>query len=221
MFLIDFEMQAIQVFPLDKTFPRSVFYEFPGKRNSEIAATVPDKFAFRKFPMQYGDYLSAFTLIQKEIHAGNTFLTNLTFPTIIETSLSLREIFLYGRAKYKLLVDNQFLCFSPETFVRISDDIISTYPMKGTISSAIKDPDGKILADIKEMAEHCTVVDLLRNDLSQVAHDVKVDRFRYIERVGTNEGELLQVSSEITGKLPKGYRTGLVKSYFHFYLQVR
>jgi len=206
MFIIDFEMKAIQVFRLDNLFPESVLYEFPGTSNSGIATAAPHKFVFRKFPMPYGDYLSAFDFIQSEIHAGNTFLTNLTFPTRIETSLSLREIFKYCKAKYKLLVDNRFVCFSPETFVRISDDIISTYPMKGTISSVIEDPDGKILADTKEMAEHCTVVDLLRNDLSQVAHNVRVDRFRYIERIRTNEGELLQVSSEITGKLLKGYR---------------
>ena len=43
---------------------------------------------------------------------------------------------------------------------------------------------------------------------------LKVDRFRYIERVGTNEGELLQVSSEITGKLPKGYRNRLGEILF-------
>jgi para-aminobenzoate synthetase component 1 len=214
MFLIDFEMKDIMVYRLDSQFPRSVLYEFPGMKNSEITAAIPDKFTFTKFPVPYEDYLKAFKGIQKDIHAGNTFLANLTFPTLIETSLSLREIFLHSKAKYKLLVDNQFVCFSPETFVRINGDDITTFPMKGTISSATNDADEKILADTKELAEHCTIVDLLRNDLSQFAMKVNVDRFRYIERINTHEGILLQVSSEISGKMPKGYRNKLGEIIF-------
>jgi len=161
LFIIDFEMKAIEIFRLDKPFPRSVLYEFPGVRNSESPTTAPDNFIFRKFPMNYEDYLTAYAIIQREIHAGNTFLTNLTFPTLIETSLSLREIYLHCNAKYKFLLENQFVCFSPETFIRITDDIVSTFPMKGTISSAINDPEEKILTDTKEMAEHFTIVDLM------------------------------------------------------------
>jgi para-aminobenzoate synthetase component 1 len=61
------------------------------------------------------------------------------------------------------------------------------------------------MADRKEEAEHYTIVDLIRNDLNSVAKQVKVERFRYIERVETNYGALLQASSKITGKLPKDY----------------
>jgi para-aminobenzoate synthetase component 1 len=205
LFMVDFEMKAIRVIPLDKTFPQSILYHFPYMRNSEIATSNPGNFVFRKLPMSFEDYLPAYNIIQEEIQTGNTFLTNLTFPTSIDTTLSLREIFLQCSAKYKLFVENLFVCFSPETFVRIHNDVISTYPMKGTISSAVDDPGKKILTDTKEMAEHCTIVDLLRNDLSQVAYNVNVERFRYIDRIKTHEGELLQVSSEISGRLPEGY----------------
>lgn len=49
-------------------------------------------------------------------------------------------------------------------------------------------------------------MDLLRNDLSIHADRVHVERFRYIDRIATRRGDILQVSSEIAGRLPAGYR---------------
>ena len=62
-----------------------------------------------------------------------------------------------------------------------------------------------ILNDPKELAEHITIVDLIRNDISQVASNVVVKRFRYIEEIRTHEKNLLQVSSEIVGDLTPDY----------------
>jgi para-aminobenzoate synthetase component 1 len=73
--------------------------------------------------------------------------------------------------------------------------------MKGTIDAAIDNAAETILNDKKEYAEHCTIVDLIRNDLSMVAKDVFVERFRYIDKIKTHEKELLQVSSKISGQL--------------------
>lgn len=55
------------------------------------------------------------------------------------------------------------------------------------------------------MAEHVTIVDLIRNDLSMIATDVRVNRFRYVERINAGGKDLLQVSSEISGKLMPHY----------------
>ena len=54
--------------------------------------------------------------------------------------------------------------------------------MKGTIDANIKDAKKRILNNEKEMAEHIMVVDLLRNDLGIISKDIKVKKFRYIER---------------------------------------
>lgn len=43
------------------------------------------------------------------------------------------------------------------------------------------------------------VVDLLRNDLSIVAKNVKVENFRYVDVIEAGEKELLHVSSHISG----------------------
>jgi len=98
-----------------------------------------------------------------------------------------------------------FTVLSPETFVKIRDGVISSFPMKGTIDATLPNAESVILADPKEKAEHATIVDLIRNDLSLVAEQVEVKRYRYIDNLVTNKGNLLQVSSEITGRLPENY----------------
>jgi para-aminobenzoate synthetase component 1 len=159
--------------------------------------------------MAFSDYEVAFADIRKQIKAGNSFLTNLTFPTPIDINLTFNQIFELSQAKYKVLIENEFLCFSPETFVTIQQGIISTFPMKGTINASVPMADQLIMSNTKEIAEHNTVVDLLRNDLSLVAKDVTLKRFRYIDRITTHLGELLQVSSEISGRLPDNYHQHL------------
>jgi para-aminobenzoate synthetase component 1 len=59
------------------------------------------------------------------------------------------------------------------------------------------------------MAEHVMVVDLLRNDLSMVSKKVRVDKFRYIEKIKAGERELLQVSSKIHGELEESWQDRL------------
>ena len=158
-------------------------------------------YAFSKAPIGFEQYNSMFEKVMKEIHYGNTFLINLTCSTLINTDLSLRDIFLRARAKYKVLLNNEFVCFSPETFIQIKDGDIFTFPMKGTIDAGLKGAKYKILNDGKERAEHSTIVDLLRNDLSLVSTHVKVEQFRYLEKLKTNQKNLIQVSSKIKGKL--------------------
>ncbi len=55
--------------------------------------------------------------------------------------------------------------------------------MKGTMDASIENAEEKLMTDIKEISEHNTIVDLIRNDLSIVAKNVEVERFRYIEKI--------------------------------------
>ena len=104
---------------------------------------------------------------------------------------------------------HSFVCFSPETFVRIKGGRIYSYPMKGTLDASLPDAEKQLMEDEKEAAEHATIVDLIRNDLSRVAEDVRVDKYRYIDVLHTNKGDILQTSSEISGRLPEDYRNHL------------
>ena len=205
LFVIDYEMENILLYRMDESLPLNIAFSFPNeKRNISETFTIR-KFSFHKYPVSFKKYAIAFKLVQEQISAGNSFLLNLTFPSLIETNLSLREIFDYSNALYKLWIDNELVVFSPETFIRIRDGIITSNPMKGTIRASEPNALMKILHDPKETAEHHTIVDLIRNDLSLIATNVNVTRFRYIEKIQTNQDDILQVSSEITGNLPDDY----------------
>lgn len=107
------------------------------------------------------------------------------------------------------MVKDSFTVFSPEIFVRIHQGRICSFPMKGTIDASIPDAAQLLINDPKEAAEHATIVDLIRNDLSMVANQVSVSRYRYIDTLRTNLGSILQTSSEIQGTLPDDYHAHL------------
>ena len=60
-----------------------------------------------------------FDNVFRRLEYGDSFLTNLTIKTEIILNRSLRDIFFQSRAKYKLLFGDEFLVFSPETFIQI------------------------------------------------------------------------------------------------------
>ena len=150
------------------------------------------------------EYSRMFATVREGLMRGDSFLANLTVATGVECTATLRDVFLHSRAPYRLLIGNDFVCFSPEPFVRIEGRKISTFPMKGTADASVAGAERRLLDDVKETCEHFTIVDLMRNDLGSVAEGVKVERFRYVERIATAKGDILQTSSEICGTIPAG-----------------
>lgn len=161
---------------------------------------------FEAEPIGFDRYREAFDRVMVHLRRGDTYLLNLTFATRIHSRFSLHELYVMSRAPYKLRFADRFIVFSPEAFVRISDGVIRTHPMKGTIDASLPDAGDRILSDKKEYFEHNTIVDLLRNDLSMISTGVKVIRFRYIDTIRSQGQTLLQVSSEIGGNLAPDYR---------------
>ena len=154
-------------------------------------------------------YQRAFQLVRAGLQRGDSFLTNLTFPTPVRLPVDLPTVYRSVEAKYRVLLPGEFVCFTPETFVTIDrQGVIATSPMKGT---AVDTPAGReaLLADPKEIAEHATIVDLMRNDLSQVASGVHVTNYRYLRPTERRGGALVQTSTDIEGKLPPGWRARL------------
>jgi para-aminobenzoate synthetase component 1 len=162
-------------------------------------------FNFSKNPISFEEYEAKFNHIQVGLHRGDSFLANLTAETPIDTDARLADIYQFAHALYKLSVQDHFVVFSPECFVQIRDQRIYSYPMKGTSSASEQGPE-ILRNDPKEQAEHATIVDLIRNDLSQVAFPVRVDRYKYIEEIKTHEGNLWQMSSVISGDVLPEYQ---------------
>jgi Anthranilate/para-aminobenzoate synthases component I len=203
-FMVDFLQQRPVVIPLGDLEAHGVRIEMGGFSNGKLCEGGK---SVSVSSMGYSNksYISQFDRVVSEIRKGNSFLVNLTCQTPISLNASLLDVFQQADARYKLLYQDRFVVFSPETFVKIEDGTISSFPMKGTIDAALPGACEAILSNAKEKAEHCTIVDLIRNDLSLVASNVRVKRFRYIDELFTDKGSLLQVSSEITGQLPDDY----------------
>lgn len=205
LFVLDYALSDCLVVPLAEIDSSEIMYNLQGKSNENAVVEIPDKIEFSKTPVSFSEYQKKFDIVFRNIQHGNSYLTNLTQPTQVSTNLSLQQLYCVGSAKFKLYFKNQFVVFSPEPFVKISDEKIFSYPMKGTIDAEIENAEQILLNDQKETAEHNTIVDLIRNDLSMVAENVTVHRFRYLEKLSTNYKTLLQMSSEICGDLPGDY----------------
>jgi para-aminobenzoate synthetase component I len=210
-FMLDFNLQNGVVSTINEINPDEILFSVNGNTNSIVPSDIsfPEQTKFGKSPVSFEEYNRQFNIIQKHILHGDSYLVNLTCATPVKTNLSLLQIFYKSQANYKLWYRDQMVVFSPEIFVQIKDNYIYSFPMKGTIDANITKAVEVILNDEKEAAEHATIVDLIRNDLSMVAEDVKVDEYRFIDAVVTHEGKLLQVSSKISGKLADGFHSRL------------
>jgi len=204
LFISDFKAQNIKIIKLTDLKSEDIQYSI-----SDIKSVKQFKNTCIKIPIPFSNYKKKFDKVIEKIKSGDTYLLNLTQTTKLKTNYTLKEIFTQANAKYKLRYKNEFVCFSPECFIKIQNNTIHTYPMKGTIDSSIENAKEKILNDKKELAEHVMIVDLLRNDLSIVSKKVKVDRFRYCETIDAGDKKLLQVSSKISGKLENNWQDNL------------
>jgi len=203
LFYTNFKGTIAKVYRLDELEEHGIEYAINAahKPHNTVALT--------KHPISFENYKIMFDQLISQIKEGNTYLANLTQPTAIECHLTLKEIFETANAAYKLHVKDSFVCFSPEPFIVIENNTITTYPMKGTIDASLPNAASLILNNEKEMAEHIMVVDLLRNDLSIVAKEVKVNQFRYLQKIKAGEKELLHVSSEVSGQLDINWKDSL------------
>ena len=206
LFAVDFEMNHPFAVPLQEVDDCNLLFRVNGVTNMPSAHKTDKPLHFQSFPVSKKRYCEAFGQVQRHIGRGDSFLLNLTMPSEIKTNFTLKEIFLNSDAPYKLWLKDQMVVFSPETFVKTEGERIRSFPMKGTMDASLPNARELLLSNRKELAEHYTIVDLIRNDLSIVAKEVAVERFRYIDRVKTHRKVLLQMSSEISGILRAEYR---------------
>jgi para-aminobenzoate synthetase component 1 len=203
-FLIDFLAEKPLIFELTDS-SENIWWQIPGFSNIPKNTSIKVLQTWKTFPISFNVYKVGFDKIMWHIHNGDSYLLNFTQPTPIETNLTPEEIFHVSSAPYKIYLKDEFVCFSPETFVKIENGKIYSFPMKGTIDAEIENAEEIILSDSKEIAEHNTIVDLIRNDMSLVAENVTVEKFRYLSHIKTNNKNLWQVSSKISGDLPVNY----------------
>jgi para-aminobenzoate synthetase component 1 len=218
VFLIDFEQNKPLAWPIE-TCPDWFQFKFTKISSSNQVTSSSTNFdqtfssieqltfenSLIKHPISLSDYQHKFNQVMDALQKGDSFLMNLTIPTPVQNKLDFKSYFDHAKSKYVIWLKEEFIAFSPETFIQIDNGKIATFPMKGTIDASLPNAKELLLNDPKELAEHATIVDLLRNDLSRVASKVKVTNFRYYEEIPTQNGLIGQVSSAIEGELPKDY----------------
>lgn len=159
-------------------------------------------------------YRRGFARIKEAIRAGDIYQANLSRR--ITMALSVPPAIAYRRLRAAQPVPNgafldlgrrQILSNSPECFLHVAGNTVSTWPIKGTRARATdrRDPEAdrrvraELLADPKEMAEHIMIVDLERSDLGRVCEigSITVPRRAFVQSFRT----LHHLVSEVRGHL--------------------
>ena len=214
LFVVNFQGDDAFIQKLSDIDPRECLYDFEGTSNvgRQVEPPFPSEVQWEVDAPSYASYEKSFDIVKNNMLMGNSYLANLTCKVPVRCNLSLHDIFLHAKGKYKLLLrgheeeNRHFVCCSPGTFGKVKGGRVYSYPMKGTLDASLPQAEEVLMADAKEAAEHATIVDLIRNDLSRVAEDVRVDKYRYVDVLHTNKGDILQTSSEISGRLSRNYQ---------------
>lgn len=146
------------------------------------------------------------------IAAGDIYQANLTFaatvPFVGDPFALYARLRVQARAGYGALIDTgeeRLVSLSPELFFALEGHALTCRPMKGTAPrDDTPDADHRLATDLaadpKQRAENLMIVDLMRNDLSRVAHGVAVPELFTVETYPT----VHQMTSTITATLSQG-----------------
>lgn len=206
IFIIDFECNKPFICQLENAGKNDIYYDIKGNSNFNYSKIIIANAKMQSKSINKQIYTHKINEVIKYINYGDSYLLNLSFPSELNMNIDLQQIFAISKAPYKLLYKDKFTVFSPECFIKVTDNQIYTYPMKGTIDATIENAEQILLNNPKEKAEHNTIVDLMRNDISMIAHNVELSKYRYVEKIETNKNAILQTSSEIKGKLPEKWK---------------
>jgi para-aminobenzoate synthetase component 1 len=154
-------------------------------------------------------YQNSIKAIHKYINAGDAYQVNLaqTFSSTysgnpISGYEKLKKFAGVPFSSYFEHGDFAFASASPELFISVNQSEIITKPIKGTLPRSSQEKEDKkqiarLKSSKKDQAENLMIVDLLRNDISKNAVDVKVPALFEVESFET----VHHLVSTITAKL--------------------
>jgi para-aminobenzoate synthetase component I len=170
------------------------------------------------------EYLEKIFQIKKRIYNGDIYEVNFCHELYTHAKIDPYSYFSLINnlspspfASYFKVKDKYLLCLSPERFLKKEGDSILMQPMKGTAPRSIFEKEDlnlkvELLADIKERSENIMIVDLVRNDLSKIAHknSVRVEELCKIYSFA----HVHQMISSIRAKLRTGLFSEIIKATF-------
>ena len=98
-FVIDFTMNKGLVLRPQEATRKGILFNINGKANLSDGFQTNDAFRFESYPVSYRVYKQAFDTVMVHLKRGDTYLLNLTFPTAINTTLTLKQIFHRSKAQ--------------------------------------------------------------------------------------------------------------------------
>jgi para-aminobenzoate synthetase component 1 len=116
LFILDFALNKPRLIPFEKLEDENILFNIQGVTNIKTDYIPAGIIRLTPEVIDFKTYNKAYNMVQAEIKAGNTYLLNLSFETRLKEEISLFDIFLNSKAKYKLLYKNKFVVFSPESF---------------------------------------------------------------------------------------------------------
>ena len=160
------------------------------------------------------DYEIAVSRIHTAIEQGQTYQINYTFPLqgywqgnplqLYRTLLNAQQP---AFGAFLDIGSHTVISTSPELFFNLKDGLVITRPMKGTAPRGRFPAEDQTLQEQlqqsnKEQSENLMIVDLLRNDLGQIAQTgtVQTERLFEVESYPT----VHQMTSTITARLKEG-----------------
>jgi para-aminobenzoate synthetase / 4-amino-4-deoxychorismate lyase len=198
-------------------FPLIHFFAF--KAAEKLSASEINAFLGQENAMPHdialnitaSDYATAFSRVKQHITAGDTYQVNLTAK--YEFAFKGSSLGLYNtlRARQKVaysawfkMPDYEILSLSPELFFSKIKHKMYTKPMKGTMPRASDLTQDKanqhfLTTDLKSRAENTMIVDLLRNDLSEISKpgSVHVQKLLEVESYETVHQMTSSIESEV------------------------
>ncbi|WP_183094853.1 anthranilate synthase component I family protein [Nocardioides stalactiti] len=179
------------------------------------------------------EYADAFAQVQEQLAAGNSYEVNLTHRLRIDSAtdpvaayLRLRSLnpapyagYLQHSVPGRPDATGRLLSSSPERYALVTADrVLETKPIKGTTSrgsTRVEDEAARerLATDPKFRAENLMIVDLLRNDLSQVCEvgSVEVPTLMEVESYAS----VHQLVSTVRGRLRDDVTTvGALRALF-------
>ncbi len=170
-------------------------------------------------------YILAVKRAKQYIRAGDIYQVNLSQEFKARSYLGAADIYKRLRflspsyfSAYFDAGDFQFISSSPERFLKLENETVTTRPMKGTRLRPENNPARKkmkeeLIRSAKDKAELMMIVDLERNDLGRVCSydSVRVPRIRQLEQYSS----VFQTTATVCGRLHKDKdRVDLLRACF-------
>jgi len=166
-----------------------------------------------KSNMKDGDYRSIVTRAKKHIQRGDIF--QIVLSRQFSQSFLGDEFNVYRQLRninpspylfYFDYTDYKLMGSSPQIQIKVEGRKATVNPIAGTFKRTGNDHQDqalaiKLLADVKENAEHIMLVDLARNDLSRSCNGVHVEEFKEIQFYS----HVIHIVSKVSGKLMEGF----------------